>query len=87
MHVELSLKNLPVYALIGKELQMKSMQREVREKMVRIIREVYTYTHTRPRATAYKRQNNGLEGNMVHRKQQTSHLQSPHGLPFPCRIT
>jgi hypothetical protein len=55
--------------------------------MVRIIREVYTYTHTRPRATAYKRQNNGLEGNMVHRKQQTSHLQSPHGLPFPCRIT
>jgi hypothetical protein len=30
MHVELSLKNLPVYALIGKELQMKSMQREVR---------------------------------------------------------
>jgi hypothetical protein len=57
MHVELSLKNLPVYALIGKELQMKSMQREVRGRSWYVYFEKCTHTHTHahvPRLTKDK---------------------------------
>jgi hypothetical protein len=81
VYLEVYLINLPVYALLGKESKIRSVQE--RGMIIRIIPEVYMYIYTHTHTTGgYSRQNKGFEDSMVHPKQQTPHLQSPHACLF-----